>query len=115
LTVVHRCSALLIIYSNSLIIVFFRLSREIGAKVASNEQHIENISIQCRPMNLSEEYHRLCTNDWYEAKCALDDIYESKFETNKMELLRMIFEVHFFSFLTRDLTPQSLTLFWVSK
>ena len=64
-----------------------------GKKIASNESSLENISIKSRPMNVSEDYNLIVSNEWLDAKVELDKLYKRVNEKDKLEFLCNIIKV----------------------
>ena len=42
-------------------------------KVSADESNVENVSIRNRPMNIADDYESMCTDEWLQAKEALDE------------------------------------------
>ena len=58
-----------------------------GAKVASDESSLENISIKNRPMNIATDYDLLCSNEWLAAKTDLDENCPDMSDSDKVQIL----------------------------
>ena len=58
-----------------------------GAKVASDESSLENISIKNRPMNIATDYDLLCSNEWLVAKTDLDESCPDMSDGDKVQIL----------------------------
>ena len=70
-------------------------------KIAQDESNLENISVKNRPMNVAEEYLMFNSDEWLDAKTALDDHMDDtsqEAETVKIKLLNDILLVFFNNF-----------------
>ena len=73
-----------------------------STKLAADESNVENVSIKNRPMNIAEEYQLLCSNQWLDAKTALDDITEDTSDIVKLYLLSEVMMVRSNSYITMN-------------
>ena len=71
----------------------FRLSAEMGTKVSANESAVENVSIKNRPMNVSDEYHNLCSNAWLDAKTILDEVKGDSVISAELDKVQLLCDV----------------------
>ena len=72
--------------------MFYSLSQEWSIKVSADERNTENISMSNRPMTLKTEYENISSNEWLDAKTALDEL-EAGDEPEKRIFLCNIFMV----------------------
>lgn len=84
------------IYYLKLYCLCFRLSDEMSTKLSRDESSLENVSIKNRPMNITAEYQQLCSEQWLEAKAAVDEATKTRGNTEKEkhEFLLDIFMVN---------------------
>lgn len=61
-------------------------------KMSSDESSVENVSIRDRPMNIAEDLYNFCSNEWLEAKMALDEKYKGD-EENLLRFLNAVLMV----------------------
>lgn len=57
-----------------------------STKLSRDESSLENVSIKNRPMNITAEYQQLCSEQWLEAKTAVDEATKSTRYTEKDKL-----------------------------
>lgn len=70
-----------------------RLASEMSTKISADESSVENVSIKNRPMNISTEYELFCSDQWLNAKNALDQYYPQTSEQHKLLFLSNILQV----------------------
>ena len=76
--------------------LLYRLSKEMEVKIAQDESSLENISVKNRPMNVAEDFLMFNSDEWLDAKTALDshmDDDSKEAETTKVQLLHDILMV----------------------
>ena len=62
-------------------------------KTSSDESSLENISIKDRPMNVAEEFTMMQSNEWLDAKAAVDEIIPESSERARLTLLCDVIQV----------------------